>query len=252
MSPGEGEDRRVVVLTGAAGTLGQAVARRLAEQPGTVLVLSDLDEGSLDGLRTELESAAVSVTAQAADVAREDDVEALVATAIREHGRLDAMINNAGVLSPNARIHNLTAADWMRCLQVNLMGAVHGTAAAVRAMRPAGGGAIVNTASVGGMTAWPYAGPYCVSKAGVIELTKVAAAEYARDGIRVNCICPGTFLSAMHDDLPEAAVEAIAAKHPLGLGGAGDLVGAFAYLVGPESRWTTGSALVVDGGYTAL
>lgn len=242
----------MIVLTGAAGSLGQAVARRLAAQPGTVLVLSDLDERRLDGLRSELDEAGVPAIARAADVARKDDVDALVAAAITEYGRLDAMINNAGVLSANARIHNLAEADWKRCFEVNVMGAVHGIAAAVRVMRPAGGGSIVNTASVAGMTGWPYAAPYGVSKAAVIGLTKVAAAEYARDGIRVNCVCPGTFRSAMHDDLPEEAIDAMAAKHPLGLGSTEDLVGAFAYLVGPEAGWTTGSALVVDGGYVAI
>jgi len=118
-------------------------------------------------------------------------------------------------------------------------------------MRPQGGGAIVLTASVSGMTAWSHAGPYCVTKAGVIQLAKVAAVEYARDGIRVNCVCPGTFRSAIHEGLPEAALDAIAARHPLGLGTADDLVGAYSYLAGDASRWTTGTALVVDGGYTA-
>ena len=80
---------------------------------------------------------------------------------------------------------------------------------------------------------------------------KVAAVEYARDGIRVNCVCPGTFLSGIHADLSEEAIDAIAAKHPLGLGNAADLVGAYSYLASDASRWTTGSALVVDGGYSA-
>jgi NAD(P)-dependent dehydrogenase (short-subunit alcohol dehydrogenase family) len=75
--------------------------------------------------------------------------------------------------------------------------------------------------------------------------------EYARDGIRVNCVCPGTFLSGMHGDLPSSAIDAIAAKHPLGLGSAADLVGAYSYLASDASRWTTGSAIVVDGGYAA-
>jgi 3-oxoacyl-[acyl-carrier protein] reductase len=90
-----------------------------------------------------------------------------------------------------------------------------------------------------------------VTKAAVIHLAKVAAVEYARDGIRVNCVCPGTFLSAMHVDLPPAAIDAIARKHPLGLGMPTDLVGAYSYLASDASRWTTGSAIVVDGGYAA-
>jgi len=118
-------------------------------------------------------------------------------------------------------------------------------------MRPQGSGSIILTASVSGMTAWSHAAPYCATKAAVIQLAKVAAVEYARDGIRVNCVCPGTFLSAIHDDLPPEALDAVAARHPLGLGSAADLVGAYSYLAGAGSRWTTGSAIVVDGGYSA-
>jgi 3-oxoacyl-[acyl-carrier protein] reductase len=247
-----GDGLRVVVLTGAAGNLGAALARGLAAEPDTALVLGDLDASGLGELVAKVERAGTPAIARAADVSRAEDVDSLAAAAVEEYGRLDAIINNAGVISPNGRIHNLSDADWMRCIQVNLMGAVHGIASAVRVMRPAGGGSIVNTASVAGMTAWPYAGPYGASKAAVIQLTKIAAAEYARDGIRVNCVCPGTFVSAMHEELPAEAIEAIADKHPLGLGDAEDLVGAFLYLVGPASRWTTGSALVVDGGYSAV
>ena len=116
---------------------------------------------------------------------------------------------------------------------------------------PSGSGSIVLTASVAGLTAWSHAAPYCATKAAVIALAKVAAVEYARDGIRVNCVCPGTFRSGIHAGLPEDALDAIAARHPLGLGTADDLVGAYAYLAGDESRWTTGAALVVDGGYSA-
>jgi 3-oxoacyl-[acyl-carrier protein] reductase len=107
------------------------------------------------------------------------------------------------------------------------------------------------TASVAGLTAWSHAAPYCATKAAVIQLAKVAAVEYARDGIRINCVCPGTFLSGIHADLPPEAIEAIAVKHPLGLGTPADLVGTYSYLAGDASRWTTGSAIVVDGGYAA-
>ena len=118
-------------------------------------------------------------------------------------------------------------------------------------MRAQQSGSIVLTASVSGLTAWSHAAPYCATKAAVIQLAKVAAVEYARDGIRVNCVCPGTFLSAIHADLPQEAIDAIASRHPLGLGSATDLVGAYAYLAGDASRWTTGSAMVIDGGYAA-
>jgi 3-oxoacyl-[acyl-carrier protein] reductase len=131
------------------------------------------------------------------------------------------------------------------------MGAVNGIRAAVGVMRPQQSGSIVLTASISGLTAWSHAAPYCATKAAVIQLAKVAAVEYARDGIRVNCVCPGSFRSAIHDDLPAEAVDAIAHRHPLGLGSPDDLVGAYSYLAGDGSRWTTGSAMVVDGGYSA-
>src|SRR5258708_36311823 len=111
-------------------------------------------------------------------------------------------------------------------------------------MRPQHAGSIILTASVSGLTAWTHAAPYCATKAAVIQLAKVAAVEYARDGIRVNCVCPGTFRSAIHDNLPPEALEAIAGRHPLGLGSAADLVGAYSYLASAASRWTTGSAVV--------
>jgi len=155
------------------------------------------------------------------------------------------------VLSSNGRIHNLATEEWERAFRVNVLGAVNGIRAAVAVMRPQGSGSIVLTASVAGLTAWSHAAPYCATKAAVIQLAKVAAVEYARDGIRVNCVCPGTFLSAIHDGLPQDAIDAVAARHPLGLGSATDLVGAYSYLAGDTSGWTTGSAIVVDGGYSA-
>ena len=185
-----------------------------------------------------------------ADVSDFEAVEAVVARAVERFGRLDVLISNAGVLSPNGRIHNLTTEDWERAFRINVLGAVNGIKAAVGVMRPQGSGSIVLTASVAGMTAWSHSAPYCATKAAVIQLAKVAAVEYARDGIRVNCVCPGTFRSAIHDGLPAEALDPIAARHPLGLGAAADLVGAYSYLASDASRWTTGSAMVVDGGYS--
>ena len=178
-------------------------------------------------------------------------VEAVVSLAVERFGRLDVLISNAGVLSPNGRIHNLATEDWERSFRVNVLGAVNGIRAAVPVMRAQRSGSIVLTASVSGLTAWSHAAPYCATKAAVIQLAKVAAVEYAATGIRVNCVCPGTFRSGIHDDLPAEAIDTIAAKHPLGLGNAADLVGAYSYLASDASRWTTGSAIVVDGGYAA-
>jgi 3-oxoacyl-[acyl-carrier protein] reductase len=248
---GTAQPRRVVVITGAGGALGAAISHRLAGEPDTDLVLSDVSEASLHATVAGLPEGCGAVETALADVGDADQVAAVVDLAVERLGRLDVLVGNAGVLSPSGRIHNLTTEDWERAFRVNVLGAVHGIAAAVPVMRAQRSGSIVLTASVSGLTAWSHAAPYCATKAAVIQLAKVAALEYARDGIRVNCVCPGTFRSAIHDGLPPEALDAIEGRHPLGLGAAADLVGAYSYLAGPDSRWTTGSALVVDGGYSA-
>jgi 3-oxoacyl-[acyl-carrier protein] reductase len=242
---------RVVAITGSGGTLGAELARQFAGEPDTDVVLSDVSEPSLDATVHGLPETRGEVETLLADVGELADVEAVVGRAVERFGRLDVLISNAGVLSPNGRIHNLETADWERALRVNVLGAVNGIRAAVPVMRGQQSGSIILTASVAGLTAWSHAAPYCATKAAVIHLAKVAAVEYARDHIRVNCVCPGTFLSGIHADVPPEAIDAIAAKHPLGLGSAADLVGAYSYLAGDASRWTTGSAIVVDGGYAA-
>jgi 3-oxoacyl-[acyl-carrier protein] reductase len=214
-------------------------------------VLSDVSAPSLEatvGVLPERGGAVETVLADVSDLAQ---VEAVVALAVERFDHLDVLISNAGVLSPNGRIHNLATEDWERAFRVNVLGAVNGIRAAVPVMRRQRAGSIVLTASVAGLTAWSHAAPYCATKAAVIQLAKVAAVEYARDGIRVNCVCPGTFLSEIHADLSQEAIDAIGRRHPLGLGSAVDLVGVYSYLASDASRWTTGSAMVVDGGYSA-
>ncbi len=244
-------ERRVVVITGAGGALGSALSARFAGEPATDVVLSDVSEVALSASVDGLPDERGAVEAVVADVGDAVQVEAVVARAAERFGRVDVLVGNAGVLSPNGRIHNLATEDWERAFRVNVLGAVHGIRAAVPVMRAQRSGAIVLTASVAGLTAWSHAAPYCATKAAVIQVAKVAAVEYARDGIRVNCVCPGTFLSAIHEGLPAEAIDAVAARHPLGLGSAAEVVGAYSYLASDAARWTTGSALVVDGGYSA-
>ncbi len=248
---GDVGSQRVVAVTGAGGALGAAVSRRLAGEPDTALVLSDVSAESLAATVEGLGTVPAPTATILADVSDFAQVEKVVNLAVERFGHLDVLISNAGVLSPNGRIHNLSTEDWERAFRINVLGAVNGIRAAVAVMRPRRSGSIVLTASVAGMTAWSHSAPYCATKAAVIELAKVAAVEYARDGIRVNTVCPGTFRSAIHTGLSEDALDAIAARHPLGLGSAGDLAGAYSYLAGDDSRWTTGAAIVVDGGYSA-
>jgi NAD(P)-dependent dehydrogenase (short-subunit alcohol dehydrogenase family) len=245
-------DGKIVVLTGAAGALGSAVARGFAAEGVKALVLVDVAAEQLEELRRQLEARGTQARSVSVDVTDAQAVDGLVEATAGEFSRLDIMINNAGILNRNARIHNLDDDEWRRVIDVNLMGTLHGMRAALRVMRKQeGGGSIINTASAAGLTAWPYASAYGATKAAVIQLTKVAAVEYARERIRVNCVCPGTFVSNIHAGLPQGALDAIAARHPLGLGRPEDLVGAFVYLASDDARWTTGAALVIDGGYSA-
>jgi NAD(P)-dependent dehydrogenase (short-subunit alcohol dehydrogenase family) len=243
---------KTAVITGAGGELGRALAQRFVAEGVAGLVLGDIDAAALDNTAHTVQGSDTKVSAVVTDVTDRSAVDALVDEAVQAHGRLDVMVNNAGVLSPAARIHRLAPADWQRVLDINFHGVLHGVESALRVMRPQRDGVIINTASVAGLTAWAYAAPYGVSKAAVIHLTRVAAVEYAPDRVRVNCVCPGAFPSAIHKDSPPGAMDTLAARHPLGLGTADDVTGAFVYLASEDSGWTTGAVLSVDGGCNAL
>jgi len=240
---------KIAVLAGSGGRLGNTLAERLAAEGVSGLVVGDVSQQELDNTLKSLTPTGTAVHGERVDVRDGAAVDLLLDAALDRFGRVDIMINNAGVLSPNGRIHNLADADWQMAIEVNLLGTLNGIRSAVRAMRNSNPGSIINTASVAGLTAWPYAAPYCVTKAAVVQLTKVAAVEYARDNIRVNCVCPGVFPSNMHRDTPQEAMQALAGRHPLGFGAPSDLAGAYTYLASDEARWTTGLAMVVDGGY---
>lgn len=238
------------LVTGAAGALGSAIARSFAEEGVKALVLADVRSNALATLSAELTEEGVDVATVSLDVTDGDAFDRVVLDAATRWGDLDILVNNAGNISPNARIHNLSTEDWVACFSVNLTGTFHGVRAAAKVMRGSGGGSVINTASVAGLTAWAYCAPYSAAKAGVIHLTRVAALEYAKEQIRVNCVCPGAFPSALTNSLPPGAVGTLDSKHPLGFGRPDDIVGAFVHLASDESRWTTGHALVVDGGYS--
>jgi meso-butanediol dehydrogenase / (S,S)-butanediol dehydrogenase / diacetyl reductase len=170
-----GSARRVIAILGAGGTLGTALCRTLAAEPETDLVLSDLSEDALAQAGADLAGGAGAVAAVRADVSDFAQVENVVKHAVDRFGRLDVLISNAGVLSPNGRIHNLATEDWERAFRINVLGPVNGIRAAVPVMRAQRSGSIILTASVAGLTAWSHSAPYCVTKAGVIHLAKTAA-----------------------------------------------------------------------------
>jgi NAD(P)-dependent dehydrogenase (short-subunit alcohol dehydrogenase family) len=240
-----------IALAGAGGTLGSALAERLIKEGCAGLILGDIADKAASNLSDSLQRNDVTVLGTRLDVTSEESTKTFVATAVEQLGGLDVFISNVGVLSRSARMHNVELADLQRVLSVNVAGVFNGMKAATLHMRAHGGGSLINTASVAGVSAWAHASPYCASKAAVIQLTKVAALEYAKEGIRVNCVCPGTFRSAIHDGLPDEALQAIAERHPIGrLAYAEEMLGAFVYLASAESSFTTGAVIVVDGGYS--
>jgi len=241
---------KVVVITGASSGIGESTAKLLAER-GAKVVLAARRSNRIVTVVKEISATGGKAIGFATDVTKRAEVEALIQRAVDGFGRVDVLINNAGIM-PIAPIEALKVDEWDRQIDVNIKGLLYGVAAALPHMQKQKSGHIINMASVFGIKMFAPGGTvYCATKAAVISLAKVAAVEYARDGIRVNCVCPGTFRSAIHDGLPPDALDAVAERHPLGLGTAADLVGAYSYLAGDAARWTTGSALVVDGGYSA-
>jgi NAD(P)-dependent dehydrogenase (short-subunit alcohol dehydrogenase family) len=243
---------KTAVITGAAGALGSAIAQRFLDEGARALGLVDLDDGALRSLAAAIEREGVEVLPMPVDMTDEQAVTRAYSNFADRMGGLDIAVNNAGIVAPSARIHHVRIEDFRRVLDINVTGVFTGMKAAISIMRSAGGGAIVNTASVAGFTAWTHSSPYCASKAAVIQLTKVAAVEYAKDSIRVNCVSPGTFLTRFHDALSEDALRDLRARHPLGRFGTTDEVaGAFVYLAGDNAGWITGTSLVIDGGLSA-
>ncbi|AZG45954.1 Dihydroanticapsin 7-dehydrogenase [Gordonia insulae] len=246
---GEQLEGKTALITGAGGALGAAIASRFADESIANLVLVDMTRHAAEHTRAALPSS-VKAECIAVDVTDGPAVEDAVRQTVETFGALDVYVNTAGVVSPNARIHNLEFDDWNRTLAVNLNGTFNGIRGVARVLRKKAPVSIVNIASVSGLTAWPYASAYCVSKAGVLHLTRVAALEYAKEGLRINSVSPGTFPTAIHADLPEQVLADLDAKHPMGLGTPGDIVGAVTFLAGDDSRWMTGQTIVVDGGYS--
>jgi len=238
---------KVAIVTGAAGSLGSAIVDQYLAEGCAGVVLVDLVESHLGPIAARLKDRCL---VRVGNVCDEDFMNSVVDDAVSTFGHLDVMVNNAGVLAPNGRVHNVSASDWRRVLEVNVIGVVNGTTAALRVMRAARHGIIINTASVSAVTAWSHASPYGASKAAVVSITKSLALEYAQEGIRANCVCPGSFESNMFSGVPDAAIDAISSRHPLGLGDPGKLVGTFVFLASDESEWMTGAAVVVDGGYS--
>ncbi|HVC44028.1 MAG TPA: SDR family oxidoreductase [Candidatus Binataceae bacterium] len=246
---------KVAVITGAASGMGRATAARFAGE-GASIVIADLNaEGGEAAVRECRENGGHAVF-QKTDVAAEAEIEAAIDRAIKEFGRLDVMFNNAGLAGALGAIEQTTAENWDRTIAVLLRSVFFGIKHAIPAMRRAGGGSIISTASVAGLRGG--AGPivYSVAKAGVIHLTKCAAIDLGPDRIRVNCICPGGINTPLVQKLipgGEPVVQQIFDTiQPIPRAGTGDdIAGMALYLASDDSQWVTGTAMVVDGGLMA-
>ena len=248
MTPHDGQ---VVVVTGGASGIGRAIARRFAAA-GASVVIADLDETGAKAVASEIGSAARSIPC---DVTDEAQVDAAAALAIDEFGKLDVMVNNAGICVLGS-LHLLSSDDFDRMIAVNLKGTLHGIKAAVPRMTA--GGAIITTSSTAGLNGAPLIGGYGATKAGIINLTKTAAAELRPAGIRVNCVCPAFTESPFSDALIagfEAATGTSAqtyfAEKQGRLGQPDDVAKVVLHLASDDAGWVTGVAYTVDGGLMA-
>jgi len=243
---------KVAVVTGAGSGIGRASAERFAAEGASVVVV-DIRGPKAEETVELIRRDGGSAEACQADVASAPDVERVIAFAVETFGGLDALFNNAGTLRPGTAV-DLSVDDWDLVMAVNVRSVFLGAKYAVPALAERGGGTIVSTASVSGMGGDPGSVVYSASKAAVINLTRSLAVDHARQGIRVNCICPGAIdtppVGRMLTD-PEARQRSERA-HPLGrIGRPEEIAAAAVWLSSAESSFVTGQALVVDGGLTA-
>lgn len=248
---------KVAIVTGAGTGLGRAIAVRFAQEGAEVWLVGRRRE-RLEETAAEIEAAGGDCVVHPADVTELGAMEQAAGEAVNQSGRLDSLVANAGVVHAREAATETSEEDWSTTLQVNLTGVHRSCKAVLPAMVEQGSGAIVTMSSISGQIAVPKRASYAASKAGVIGYTRNVAVDYARFGIRANCICPGF----VETDINRASLEqvrqdperwkAFQASHPLGLGRPEDVAAAAVFLCSDEARWITGVDLSVDGGYTAL
>ena len=252
-------DGKVSAITGAGSGIGEATAILFAQE-GAKVVAVDIDDSSGNRTVSKIKQTGGDGMFVHADVTREPDMEKVVNETVSKCGKLDIMYNNAGIILVKKLVDS-TESEWDRLMNVNLKGLFLGSKYAARHMISRKTGSIINTASIYGITGASHYVPYCTTKGGVIAFTKSLALELAPDKVRVNCICPGVISTPMFEGeltawskiQPGDNKSVFQAQHPIGRFGVPlDIANAALYLASDESSFVTGTALVVDGGYTAI
>lgn len=247
---------KVVLATGVATGLGRVTAQLFVDE-GAKLVLVDYNEGELQKVVAELQASGGQVSAVTGDVSRVEVADAAIAQVEAEHGRLDILLNNAGI-NPVGNIVDTPVDVWDRTIAVNLRSAYLFASRAIPLMERGGGGTIVNTASIASFKASTAEAAYSVSKAGLLQLTKVIAKDFAARGIRANAVCPGFLPTYMADRLKGATEDQQAMRSrraaelvPMGREGTyEEIAHIIAFLASDESSYMNGAAITADGGQT--
>ena len=246
-------DGKVALITGGGVGIGEAVARLFAQE-GAAVVITGRRKNVVELVAGEIQQSKGCALAVAGSVADEAHVRSAVLQAVRAFGKLNVLVNNAGIGSFGKAMHETDDATWDELLAINLTGVFRMTRAAVPEMIKAGGGSIINISSIAALVGIPLLPGYAATKGAVNALTRCIAIDYAKQGIRCNVVCPGLVETPMAADLIEdkTTLAQVMAAYPLGRPGTADEVAKLVlYLASDESAWVTGSTFTIDGGMTA-